>query len=159
MDGQWDCQLMSGVLAAFGGYGVSQLDSQVVTSGSASLGTDPYYNYYGYDSSISMGSIADGTSNLYGGAAINGLFFYEEGSTAGGGYTRREINLVIAGTQANSGWSTMTIGTTTYNRTEAVFATAGGESTWTWPIAIIPYPGLTSGVPGPFSATTTVTWA
>lgn len=150
----------SGVIGIRNFYGTSKiLDTQTVTSGSTSTGTDPYFNWYGYKGtgSPTFGSISDGTSNIYSGAAINGIYFYEEGSVGAGGFYDRGIILVINGTQANSGWTTMNIGSTAYNRTDAAFSTAGGVSTWTWSLAIAN--PVVSGSPGPFSASTVVTWS
>ena len=69
-----------------------------------------------------MGSISDGTSNIFGpGNAITGLYWDENG---GAGQT---VNLTITGA-TNTGWTTLTIGATVLTRTSASFA--GG--TWTW---------------------------
>lgn len=150
---------MTGVLAVLAGGGAAILDTQTVTRGTTSTGSDPYFNWAGYKGtgSPTFGSISDGTSNVYAGATINGLYFFEEGSVAGGGFYTRQIIWEVDGTQSNSGWSTMTVGTTTYARTDATFSASGGVSTWIWNIPI-PDP-LTSGSPGPFTATTIVTWA
>lgn len=151
---------MTGVTCMMAGIkSASILDTQTVTRGTASTGTDPFQNWAGYKGtgSPTFGSISDGTSNIYAGATINGIYFFEEGSVAGGGYYTRQIIWVVNGTQSNSGWSTMTVDTTSYDRTAATFSTSGGVSTWTWDVAI-PDP-LTSGSPGPFTASTTVTWA
>ena len=150
----------SGTISIRNFYGTSKiLDTQTVTRGTASTGSDPYYNWAGYSGtgSPTFGSISDGTSNIYSGATINGLYFYEAGSSGTFGYYDRYIAWVVNGTQSNSGWSTITIGSTTYNRVDASFSTSGGVSTWIWFLAI-PNP-LVSGSPGPFTATTTVTWA
>lgn len=114
------------------------LDTQTVTSGSSSSGSDPFFNWYGYRNSAPIiGSISDGTSNLYAGATINGLYSYEEGTSAGGtGYYSRLLILAINGTQANSGWTTMTVAGVNYSRASATFSTAGGQTTWTWNIPI-----------------------
>lgn len=137
------------------------LDTQTITSGSASTGTDPYFNWYGYKGtgSPTFGSISDGTSNIYAGAAIDGIYFYEAGSVnpPGPGFYDRYIALVINGVQSNSGWTTMTIGSTAFTRSTASFSTSGGVSTWTFGLNI-PDP-FASGSPGPFSPTTIVTWA
>lgn len=148
---------MGGVLMGFFG-GSSVLDTQTVTSAVLNGGTNPYYTYYGYSDGTgtpsSFGSIADGTSNIYSGAAIKGLYFYEEGYTSPPvGYTVRQVKLVIAGSQANSGWSNIKIGSTTYSRASATYS-ASTNTTWTWNISI-PDP-YTSGYPGPFSASTEV---
>jgi len=151
---------MTGVTCMMAGIsGVAILDTQTVTRGITSTGTDPYFNWAGYKGtgSPTFGSISDGTSNIYAGATINGIYFFEEGSVAGGGYYTRSVIWVVNGTQSNSGWSTMTVDATSYDRTAATFSTSGGVSTWTWSVAI-PDP-LVSGSPGPFVASTTVTWA
>lgn len=149
---------MTGILAAFAGFGSAALDTQTVTSGSLSGGSNPYYTYYGYSDGTgtagSFGSIADGTSDIYSGAAIKGLYFYELGySSPPTGYTTRQVRLVIAGNQANSGWSSIKIGDTTYSRASASYS-ASTNTTWIWNLSI-PDP-FTSGSPGPFSATTEV---
>lgn len=151
---------MTGILAALAGGGSSILDTQTVTRGTTTTGTDPFSNWAGYQNTgPSFGSISDGTSNVYAGATINGLYFYEEGSSGAFGYYTRQIIWIVNGTQSNSGWSTMTIGSTTYNRTDATFSTSGGVSAWYWNIPIDPYPDPNPASPGPFTATTTVTWA
>ena len=152
---------MTGVLAALAGSGSSILDTQTVTRGTTSTGSDPYFNWAGFNStgSPTFGSISDGTSNVYAGATINGLYFFEEGSIAGGGYYTRQIIWEVNGTQSNSGWSTMTIGSTTYARADATFSNTGGVSIWTWDIPIDPFPDPNPASPGPFTASTTVTWA
>ena len=150
----------SGAISIWNFYGTSAvLDTQTITSGSTSTGTDPFFNWYGYKGtgSPTFGSISDGTSNIYAGATINGIYFYEEGSVGAGGYYIRDVILVINGTQSNSGWTTMTIGSTSFTRASAGFSTSGGVSTWTWSLSI-PNPAV-SGSPGPFSSTTIVTWA
>lgn len=149
---------MSGVLAAMPGLmaGQSILDEQTVTSGARTVPTAEGSNYfYGYDTTVPMGSIADGTSDIYGGATIRKLYFWEEGFvTPPLGFTTREIVLEINGTLSNSGWEFIKIGGTTYSRTGAGFTTSGGVTIWVWGLAI-PDP-FTSGAPGPFSATTDV---
>jgi hypothetical protein len=150
---------MTGVLAMLVGSGATILDTQTVTRGAASTGTDPYFNWAGYKGtgSPTFGSITDGTSDIYAGAAINGLYFYEEGTTAGStGWYTRAIVWVVNGTQSNSGWSVIDIAGATYSRTAASFSTAGGVSTWTW-FEPIPDP-VVSGAPGPFTPSTLVTW-
>jgi hypothetical protein len=151
---------MTGILAVLAGSGSAILDTQTVTRGTASAGADPFQNFAGYrgTGSPTFGSISDGTSDIYAGATINGLYFFEEGTSVGGtGFYTRSIIWVVNGTQSNSGWSTVTIGTTTYTRADATFSTSGGVSTWTW-FEPIPDP-FASGSPGPFTATTVVTWS
>jgi hypothetical protein len=103
-------------------YGKSNiLDTQTVTvGGSGTIGNADRIR--GYTSGL--GSIVDGTSNIYGGAAIASLFWNENN----GDYY---YFLAIVGA-TNSGWTTLTIGTKTLNRADATFGTGAN---WTWPTA------------------------
>lgn len=92
-------------------------DTQTVTTGISGLNPD---RLRGYQSATSTGSITDGTSNIYSGAAITRLI-WDEGSSV------YELNITGA---TNSGWSTLTIdGTKVLTRTSATFS-AGGI--WVW---------------------------
>lgn len=121
---------MSGVLCVLtarpggggggGGGGGSSLDTQSVTTGTSGTagGLDRVRGYI----SGSQGSISDGTSNLYAGAAITSMYWDENGSGGAQFYY-----LAITG-GTNSGWTTMTIGTTVLARADATFS----SGTWTW---------------------------
>lgn len=113
---------MSGILAimAGGGGGASHLDTQSVTTGT--LGSAPN-RARGFISG-SFGSINDGTANVASGAAITSLYYDENGGSGMFYY------LAITGA-ANSGWTTLTIGSTVLNRTSATFS----SGTWTWTTA------------------------
>jgi hypothetical protein len=71
-----------------------------------------------------IGSVTDGTSNIYGGAAVTNIY-WDEGDTFG------EPSYVLTITGAtDSGWTTLTIGgTETLYRIDATF----GSGTWLWP--------------------------
>ena len=116
---------MSGI---FGGLiaKTSALDIQTVTSGAT--GTAPAQDRVrGWSSTIPIGSIVDGTSNIYGGATIADLFWSENG---GGGAQYYYLAIVGA---TNTGWTTLTIqssfGTATLLRTAATF---GVGANWSW---------------------------
>jgi len=118
------------------------LDAQTVTVGAYEVVDYEfgYYEYqYGYGSSTG-GSISDGTSNIYGGAAITGLYYQEFGGSA-------YIVLSISGA-TNSGWTTMNIGGTSYSRSSASFS----SGQWTWGVSVGANPFGTSG-------TKTVMWS
>lgn len=146
----------AGVVAAgtgsgAGGGGGASLDTQTVTVGSdsyfqagGSIGgvyiPAQYYYYSGLmtnfppsNQSISGGSISDGTSNIYGGAAIEDVYHLFND-----GFDYEMIYLVIAGnTRANSGWTTMTIGSTAFARTDAAFQQGNAQNApnstiWYW---------------------------
>lgn len=110
---------MTGIMAALAGTSKGTgagLDTQTVTTGT--LGTAPD-RIRGYNGSI--GSIVDGTSNIYGGAAIT-QFIYDEG----GGSAK--YVLTISGA-TNSGWTEITIdGVKVLTRATATFV----AGTWTW---------------------------
>jgi len=106
---------MSGFLAA--SFGAQHLDTQTVTTGATGTGPNRFRGY----SNGSYGSISSGTSAIYG-ATISDLYWTENGGSA-------QYVLQIASSPPNSGWATMTIGTTVLSRAAATF-TAG--SFWTW---------------------------
>jgi hypothetical protein len=110
---------MSGIQMALLGSGSATLDIQTVTTGSA--GTVINGNLIrGYTSGL--GSIVDGTSNIYGGAAIASLFWEQNNNSP-------YYFLSIVGA-TNSGWTTLTIGTKSLNRVDATFGTGAN---WSWP--------------------------
>lgn len=142
------------VLSGSGGGTGPVLDTQTVTRGQTSIGTNPVQNYSGYSSGL-VGSIVDGTSNIYAGASILGIYFYEEGYTSPPvGYTTRLLILTINGAQANSGWTTMKVGSTFFNRTAASYSVST-QTNWSWNIDI-PNPFVSEN--DPFTATTIVEW-
>lgn len=113
-------------------YGASgTLDTQTV-----SVGNQPPTLYtpaiYGY-SNAPIGAISDGTFNVKSGAAINVLFWT----------SFNEVDFIIAGTHSNSGWTTMTIGGTAFNRSSANHVTYNNTTRWTW--ANVTNPFGTSG--------------
>lgn len=131
----------------------SALDIQTVTVGTVQFVTpgDPFIGipdtvttYYGY--STTFGSIVDGTSNIYSGASILELYYVQTTGTI----NSDEIYFTVAGTRANSGWTTMTIGSTVFNRVSASYS-AGADTVWSWTGASNPF-GTISG------ATRTITW-
>jgi hypothetical protein len=137
-----------------GGGGGSNLDSQTVTVGTHTItvpagnglpSTTTVYNGSFDWSGTAYGSVSDGTSNIYSGAAVDRLMYYYNTVYAFSGF-----NLFIDGTnRANSGWTTLTVGTTAYQRQNAVYtASSGGNTTWTWSTG-----GDTTGANNPFAAT------
>jgi hypothetical protein len=118
--------------------GPSYLDTQTVTVGSS---VSQYVTWRGYDGdTVNIGSISDGTSNLYGGATIVYLRNLNNATT----------QLRIQGVHSNSGWTTMTIGGVDFDRADASFST-NTDSQWTWSPTNNPF-GTTDGVE------VTVTW-
>lgn len=136
--------------------GSNNLDSQAVTTGSHSVSfpggsglpanTSNYKGFFNY-SSTRYGSISDGTSNLYSGAAIEELFY-----TWNNVYSINLFSLEIVGTsRANSGWTTLTVNGTSYLRTSASYnANASGNTRWTWSA---PGGADTTGANNPFPGT------
>lgn len=98
------------------------LDTQIVTVGGDGTagGLD---RRRGFLSSAAIGSISTGNSSLYSGAAIVALYYDETSNT---------VKLSITGASlANSGWTTLTIGTTAYTRASATYS-GTSPTTWTW---------------------------
>jgi hypothetical protein len=106
-----------------GSYAGGSLDTQTVTSGAS--GTAGAGNRRRGFITGSLGSVNDGTSNLYSGAAIREL-----ASEENSGF---DVILIITGVQSNSGWTSMNVGGNhVLTRASATFSTAGGNSSWTW---------------------------
>ena len=128
-------------LRQFGGHSkpASALDTQTVTIGS---GTIYYAPRVGFHATFSLGSISDGTSNLYSGASITGVMW--------SGGSQNNLSFSVTATQANSGWTTMKINGISFARTSASFTTSGGNSAWYWS-SISSHPFGSSG-------TRAVTW-
>lgn len=106
-----------------GSYTGGSLDTQTVTVGGS--GTPALGNRRRGFIISAIGSVSDGTSNLYSGAAIRELAAEE---TSG-----FDVILTITGVQSNSGWTSMNVGGNhVLTRASASFATGGGNSTWTW---------------------------
>ena len=116
----------------------SILDTQTVVIGSRN---DYGYVSTGYKSTGSgTGSITDGTSNVYSGAAINDIYHIS---------TLNRLYFTLAGVRANSGWTTMKINGISFTRASASFTTSS-TTTWYW-ASITSHPFGSSG-------TRAVTW-
>lgn len=100
----------------------ASLDTQTVTTGAIGTAIDQN-RARGYISG-SLGSISDGTSNIYAGAAVTSFYWDENGGTG------MFYELSITGATNNStDWTSVTIGgSKTLNRADATFA----SGTWTW---------------------------
>ena len=145
----------AGTGSGSGGGGSSNLDSQTVTVGSstsasggsgAPAGTTVRRGYSGI---YSIGSVSDGTSNLYSGALFSEIQYTWDTIYPISAFTLR----IVGASRANSGWTTLTIGTTSYQRSSAQYAPdAGGDTYWTW------FAGTdNTGAGNPFSGTGTTT--
>lgn len=106
-----------------GGAGGGGGDTQIVT---VAQDNQEFIIYRGYATTLftgAFGSIADGTFNPKGGAAILDLYW----SAFSGG---NQIHFRIAGTHANDGWTTMTINGVPIARSSMSFDNPGGDSRW-----------------------------
>ena len=118
--------------------GPTYLDTQTVTVGSD---VSQYVTWRGYSaSSPVIGSISDGTSNIYSGSVIKYIRNLNNSTT----------QLRIQGVHSNSGWTTMTINGVDFARADASFST-NTDSQWVWSPTNNPF-GTTDGVE------VTVTW-
>jgi len=123
-------------------YGASSsLDTQTVTVGytAGSAYTPGVYGYVNLNPGVT-GAVSDGTCNFKSGAAYRRLQFL--GTSTG------TLMFGLSGSHANSGWTTMTIGSTSYSRSSASFQQFGTtEARWTW----------TSQTSNPYGTTTGAT--
>ena len=131
----------SGAISLFNFQGHSApstiLDTQTVTVGSRN---DYGYISTGYKSTgTGVGSISDGSSNVYSGANINDLYHQT---------TTNKLYFRLAGVRANSGWTKMMINNNTFMRVSATYS-ATSTTTWIWPLSSQPFGS---------SGTATVTW-
>ena len=128
--------------------GFASLDIQTVTIGTATGGGKAGIIFRGFVSgaapiltSTSFGSINTGNSAIYSAAPVYQLYSSDAGS----------FTLRIGGNQANSGWNTLSFGSTpgsfTLARTNATY-TAGSSTSWVWNTAD-PYAAYADGVSVP----------
>jgi len=92
---------------------------------------------YGFNTDVSIGTISNtsgGTSNVnldsvYSGADVRICNW----ATTDGGSTGSVI-LQLTGNRANSGWATMTVGSTTFSRTAATYSydSSNNRTSWNW---------------------------
>jgi len=109
-------------------YGASAASdwSATMTVGYASVFKTYNYGYYVGDIITSAyGSVTDSTVDNYSGASLRQL-----GYTGGLG----SVVLQISGNNANSGWSTLTVGSATFSRGSALYQyiSSNNYSQWTW---------------------------
>ena len=118
-------------------YGASALlDTQTVTTGTASP-TLYTPTTKGYEASVSVGSISDGTLNPVSNKTITVLAWKGTNSTGSSVWNR--VYLTVSGSASNSGWTSMKVGSTTYTRTSATFTSSSTETTWTWSTTSSPF--------------------
>ncbi len=129
-------------------------DIQVMTTGSNVIGDTTYRGYDdGLVSGGAMGSLTDGTSNLYGGATIRVLLW----TGFDDGVDQAEIfQFRVSGLFANSGWTQVTSSHgETYLRTSATYSQAGGVTTWNWDVT----GSGTTPASNPCTGNPTFTWS
>lgn len=118
---------MTGILAAVVAArdpNAGALDVQTVTSGADGIGNPSFDRRRGYLTAV-IGSIDDGTSNLFAGALILEFYWNENGGSG------QFYALQITGA-TNTGWTTLTIdGTLVLTRASATFSL----NRWTWTTA------------------------
>ena len=113
------------------------LDTQVMTAGIT--GTTPNLNYGFWNGANPFGSLSDGTSNLFGGAVIRGLYW---------GEASLQLMFTVTGLFANSGWTTMTIlGQYGVTRASATYMQNAGDTYWSW-----------NSMANPWAANRIITW-
>lgn len=94
--------------------------------GEVCVKTCSYYDNYGYQaiSGANYGSLSDTSLEyLSGTPTVNGIYWTELST---------QLVLMVSGTVANSGWTTLTIGSTSYSRASSLHNQSSGNTTWTW---------------------------
>ena len=122
----------------FGATATSGTDDRTITIASGSTGG--FFTSYGFSSAatgFSIGSISANTIGFSGfNVTIEGVY-----------WTANKIFFRASSNPGNSGWTSMTVGSTTFNRTDATYV-SGTIATWSW---------TSSNVMGT-SGTQTVSW-
>ena len=108
-------------------YGASAVSnwSATVTVGLSNVFKIWNYGYYvGSFTASGFGSVTDSTVDNYSGASLRRIAWSAISM----------LNLQISGNNANSGWSTLTIGSTTFSRSSAIYSYVSSQnySQWLW---------------------------
>ena len=112
-----------------GKSGIVILDTQTVT-----VGTIPANQYvgaqYGWTNitSPNTGSVSDGTSNIYSGAAVRTLLYFDLNADT------KYFSYVNTGNSGNTGWTTLTVNGSSYQRSAATYSynSSSNYSRWEW---------------------------
>lgn len=127
---------MTGIMCSAASSG-SYISTVAVTVGYYNPG--PGVDVYGYANGL-YGSVSPSTWGTF---TISSFYFLPSGNS---------VTFAVYGDAPNSGWTTMNIAGTVYNRVDASYTNVpGSETSWIWPSATNPF-GTTVG------ATKTVTW-
>ena len=113
------------------------MDEQTVTVGflnraTAKLGPKGHYYGYGSIGTNNFGSIADGSFNVKSNANINQLRYRKREGGATGATGAETLYFEIAGGYSNDGWTTMTIGSTSFGREDSSYFNNGTITRWQW---------------------------
>lgn len=128
----------SGVMMGFNEwYGASSsLDTQTITVGVQTPAYTYYPTIYGYFvTTTTVGSLSDGTSDIYSGSAIQNITWN----------SNQILNFVVYGQHSNSGWTTMNIAGASFSRTSATYSQISDRTTWQWSSISTNPIGTTSG--------------
>ncbi len=104
-------------------YGASADEVQNVTVGTYVTSGYITVTQHGYGSvPSSYGSVSDGTLGVVGNKTIEIL----------SGNNLAQVNLRVAGSASNSGWTTMNVAGTDFPRSNATYSNATTYTTWNW---------------------------
>ena len=133
----------------YGASGIVILDTQTVTVGT--IAANQYVGaQYGWTdfTSPNTGSVSDGTSNIYSGAAVRTLLYFDLNAD------NKYFSYVNTGNSGNTGWTTLTVNGSSYQRSAATYSynSSNNYSRWEWSTNSTNPMGTTNG------ATRTVEW-
>ena len=121
----------------FGAVKETSTDNYTITIGSRNIGFFLAYGFASAATGFQMGAISANTIGFSGfNVTIEGVY-----------WTANKIFFRASTNPGNSGWTSMTVGSTTFNRTDATYV-SGTIATWSW---------TSSNVMGT-SGTQTVSW-
>jgi hypothetical protein len=118
---------MTGILCVLAGAVPKREPETLTVTVDTTGGPAPIPTIQGFSSIEGIGSISPGTLGLLGGATVLEL----ARTSLGGG----RLFFTVSGVYSNSGWSTLTINSLTFNRADANFDTSTGDTKWSWTTA------------------------
>jgi hypothetical protein len=136
---------MTGIMNAMIGLAaLNKTDTQTVTVGTF---TAAPLTSRGFERGV-VGSITDGGTDLYDGALVDRISYYED---TGG---QKQVYFLVAGSPAevpNYGWSKMTINGVDFVRTAGTYDSDGTSTGWAWTTTADPFPADGTVLPVTFS--------
>ena len=114
--------------------GSQYAQSQFVNRGFRSSAGQTIEGTSGVNGETSYGSMTNQSSNFFSNATINRI--RSKATTLSGGVLLLGVDSVVANN--DTAFSSMSVNSTTFNRSAATYATGSGHATWTWAVSAAP---------------------